>query len=947
MEPREDNIISDPLMREPPAPQNSQGEETSILEAQLMNRRFGTADVSPRKFFIITLAAIFLAEIMAMIVIYNFQSLPYWQETLLDGVFMILIIFPVVYYLLFQPLLLQIGERKRSEALLRKVLEILPVGVWITDPKGHIVQGNMESQQIWAGGHAGGIEPLSEYKGWWADSGKRVEPQEWAAARAISQRVTSLNEEINIEAFDGIRKTILHSALPILDEQDALQGAVVVNQDITQRRQMEKRLIQTNELLERFFLSINTLIAYMDRDFNFIRVNETYAGAGGNSPESFIGTNYFDLYPDEINQAIFRRVLETGEPYSVYEKPFLFAENHEKGMTYWDWGLQPVQGADGGVEGVVLSMVDVTERKLAERKLESQNQELQALSIAEGQQRKLAENLVQATITLNASLELDQVLISILEQIRKTFPFDGASVMLVEGSSLRVASFLGFEDHPGESPVIGECYALADYPLLVQVCSSLQPVNVDSGQVQPDWQMVAGMEWVHAYLAVPLLHSGEVIGIINLVSHLAGAFTPQAVDQLLAFAAPASLALHNARLFRAESTARQVAETLSTAAQALGQSLDFEQVVDTLLEHIQMIVTFETSGVTLLEDETRLVVHTMRGFGQWAGQDLIPSFPIDGITDSVVRRMISARRSIAIPNLVPLSPSELQSGLEPIRYWLLVPIIANDDVIGLVELGRVGDENFSAKQIQWAEALVGQAAVAIQNAWLFQQVSSSSDRLQYLARKLVEIQENERYHIAQELHDEAGQVLSSLKLNLGRLEQEPGCPPFIQQRLQELKSTVDSVLEELHRLAMHLRPVALDHLGLVAALEQYTKKLDTPQLSVQFKAMGFEERRLAPDMEIALYRIVQEALTNVVRHAQASSVGILLEWMGGKVKVFIEDDGIGFSQDLIVIQDRIGLIGMRERAEMLGGSLTIESFSGKGTSIIVEMPDGNTYSHRR
>jgi len=543
-----------------------------------------------------------------------------------------------------------------------------------------------------------------------------------------------------------------------------------VNQDITERRMAEKERIRTNELLERFFSSIDTLIAYMDRDFNFIRVNDTYARSGGHPPEFFIGRNHFVLYPHEENQAIFQRVVQTGKPFLVQEKPFEYPEFPERGVTYWDWSLQPVNGVNGEIEGVVLSLVDVTDRKLSEIKLERQNQELR-------------------------------------------------------------------------------------------------------------------------------------------------------------------------ELYEAESAARQFAETLSATAQALTQTLDLDHVINSLLDHLRQVVPSDTAGVTLLEAEARPAVQALRGYGDWVDRGDIPSFPIDGITDSIIRRLELARESLAIPNLDNTPANGDQTNPERICNWLIVPIIASDKVIGLVELGRAGTEPFNQKQVRWAEALVSQAAVAIQNAWLFGQVRSSSERLQSLARKLVEIQENERYHIARELHDEAGQALSSLKLSLGRLEQDPDCTQRMKQQLQDLKGVADGVLDELHRLAMDLRPVVLDHLGLVAALQQYANNLNSEQLSVQFKVVGFDGDRLVRDAETSLYRIVQEALTNVVCHAHAKNVGILLEKAGGKVKVFVEDDGVGFSPDYIEQKERLGLVGMRERAEMMGGRLTIESIPEKGTSVIVEVPD--------
>jgi signal transduction histidine kinase len=349
----------------------------------------------------------------------------------------------------------------------------------------------------------------------------------------------------------------------------------------------------------------------------------------------------------------------------------------------------------------------------------------------------------------------------------------------------------------------------------------------------------------------------------------------------------------------------------------------------------------------MLEGDGRWSLRSLRGYKDWKDCEDIPRFPYDGITDSVIHRIRMTLKGLILPNW-NYSPSQVDGRkIRSIHSWVILPIIASDNVIGFVQLGKNGKELVRPEQMQWAETLVLQASVAIQNAWLFEQVRSSSDRLQSLTRKLVEVQESERYHIARELHDEAGQSLSSLKLSLGRLEQDPDCPEHMRRRLVDLKHVTDGVMEELHRLAMDLRPVALDHLGLVAALDQYARHLKSNSLSVKFKAVGFEGNRLPPELENSLYRIVQEALTNVIRHAQARNVGILLEREAGKVKVFIEDDGIGFTPDWEIINDRMGLVGMRERCEMFGGSLTIESSAGLGTSIIVEVPDGGADSYHR
>jgi two-component system sensor histidine kinase UhpB len=146
-----------------------------------------------------------------------------------------------------------------------------------------------------------------------------------------------------------------------------------------------------------------------------------------------------------------------------------------------------------------------------------------------------------------------------------------------------------------------------------------------------------------------------------------------------------------------------------------------------------------------------------------------------------------------------------------------------------------------------------------------------------------------------------------------------------------------------------LRPVSLDHLGLVPALRQYVTMIgDRYGLIAQFKALGLDNERPLSAVETALYRVVQEALTNVIRHARATRVDVLLERRGDKVVVVVEDDGIGFDADeaRFAQSGRLGLLGMQERAEMLGGSMIIESSLNIGTTIIVEVPYGDSYTHR-
>lgn len=214
-------------------------------------------------------------------------------------------------------------------------------------------------------------------------------------------------------------------------------------------------------------------------------------------------------------------------------------------------------------------------------------------------------------------------------------------------------------------------------------------------------------------------------------------------------------------------------------------------------------------------------------------------------------------------------------------------------------------------------------------------------QLEALSAKVMSAQEEERKRIARELHDETGQALTSLVLGLRALHTTTSLEEA-HQRTEELLAQARQALDGVHRLALELRPSTLDDLGLVPALRQCTSDFSRNlRIPINFEARGFRGR-LQPHVEIALYRIVQEALTNIAKHAQATQISVTLEHNGESVRAMVTDNGRGF--DLKAILDSgdldrgLGLFGMQERASLLGGSFTIDTDLGRGTSICVEVP---------
>ncbi|MDD5370280.1 MAG: response regulator [Anaerolineaceae bacterium] len=227
---------------------------------------------------------------------------------------------------------------------------------------------------------------------------------------------------------------------------------------------------------------------------------------------------------------------------------------------------------------------------------------------------------------------------------------------------------------------------------------------------------------------------------------------------------------------------------------------------------------------------------------------------------------------------------------------------------------------------------------------LFEAINQQREQLSALNQKLTEVQEAERKQLARELHDETGQALTAISINLTAIAQElpSECNPDIHAHLNESMSLVNQTLTQIRELSFRLRPAMLDDLGLASALQWYIRQFaKRVNLKVHSDIINLDER-LPSNVEIALYRIFQEALTNITRHAQASTVKLLLKCSGHSVIACIEDDGLGFDVQRVfngdLLKQGTGLIGMRERVVLLGGTFNISSEPGKGTRVSIEIP---------
>jgi signal transduction histidine kinase len=222
-----------------------------------------------------------------------------------------------------------------------------------------------------------------------------------------------------------------------------------------------------------------------------------------------------------------------------------------------------------------------------------------------------------------------------------------------------------------------------------------------------------------------------------------------------------------------------------------------------------------------------------------------------------------------------------------------------------------------------------------------ERIQTERDRVRLL-RQIVRAQEDERRRIARDIHDQGGQQMTALRLNLAAIDQGCDGDAEIREKVEQTKNIAERLDADVDFLAWELRPAALDDIGVAEAMGTFVRQWSKHSgVEAQFHTTGLDKERLSPETETNLYRIMQEALNNTMKYAQASRVDVLLERRDNQVVLIVEDDGAGFNpKEEIGGEDHkgMGLIGMRERAALVGGTLQIESEPKKGTTIFVRVP---------
>jgi len=605
----------------------------------------------------------------------------------------------------------------------------------------------------------------------------------------------------------------------------------VVLRDVTQRVKAEKVLQNDYELLDRIFATTHFCIVYLDRDCNYVRVNKAYADACGHRADFFVGKNHFELYPGEKVEAIFRNVVATGQPFTIYANPFEFPDHPEWGVTYWDWTLHPLKNESGHVEGLLFALLDVTQRRRAEEALH--------------------ENERSLRIALEC---VDMALFHQDRDLRYTWMYSPQ---------------LGYTPDDVLGKMDSELLSPDDVPPIIELKRRVLQTGVGArAEVQ-----VTKLNKKHYFDLVvePLIGTtGKIVGLT-------------------------------------------------------GASIDITERKRAESEHAQLAAIVESSNDAILIrglDRTILSwnIAAERLFG-WSAQEAVgQSINLILPPERVGTLRRSVEGAVRGESLSPVETTHLRKDGARIATHVTFSPVKDPQ-------GKVIAHSYTVRDMtelkRKEEALRGYV-----------------NRLRKLSYRLRTVEEKERHTISRELHDRIGQELSTLGLILGSLGAKLSQESLhtVEKQLHDMQSLLKSMVANVRDVMAELRPPVLDDYGLLAALRQLAVEF-AQRSGIATELSGVDlQSRLPPIVETAMFRISQEALNNIAKHAQAKNVEIGLHEVSGRVMLDIADDGVGFDpNEAPPGKQHWGLTIMRERAEAVGVVFRLESASGAGTRIVLEV----------
>ena len=534
------------------------------------------------------------------------------------------------------------------------------------------------------------------------------------------------------------------------------------------------------------------------------------------------------------------------------------------------------------------------------------------------------QGLVEAGIALSSELTLEALLQRLTETAAELTGARYAALGVIDVTGRELERFVTHGIDPETHAAIG------DLPrgrgILGVLIRDARPLRLhDIAEDDRSVGFPANHPPMRTFLGVPILLRGVAYGNLYLTEKEDGAdFTGEDEEVVTLLASQAAVAIENARLYESSREWARQLESLDEITNAMLSEMEPGRLLQLVVDRASALLDARFVAVLVATPDGLLEIAAAEGE---QAEELV-GFRL-AADRSKSGRVFEEGAGVRVDSVLddPDADPDLMRRVGA-RAGLWAPLVVRGESIGvLMALDRRGDDpRFTDVDLRLVQRFASRAAVAVD---LSRRVARTT------VQRIVDGQEQERRRLSRELHDETGQALTSILLGLKSIEDAQGTERF-PAALADLRELAVATLQDVRRLAVELRPKALDDFGLVAALERLTTTFSEQTGIAAHLESQLPDARLPSEVETVLYRVVQEALTNVVKHARAQNVSVLLHARPGKVAVVIEDDGRGIAKG-DGRGDGIGLLGMRERVALVGGRLELES-SGNGTTIVVEVP---------
>ncbi|MGD9404984.1 MAG: GAF domain-containing protein [Anaerolineae bacterium] len=584
------------------------------------------------------------------------------------------------------------------------------------------------------------------------------------------------------------------------------------------------------------------------------------------------------------------------------------------------------QAPGGPVVRIVGTHVDITERKRSREQARRQSEYLAALH--------------ETTLGVVSQLDIGELLETLVERAVGLVDASFGFVDLVKPKEDELEFTVGtgwYQENIGACVKRGEA-------LSGKIWQSGQPMAVEDYRTWPDRFLHPDLDQIGPLMGAPLMAGAEVIGAIGVARlPLAPPFQQDEMDLIVRFAHLASIALDNARLHtsleqRVRERTHELA-TLNAVAAVVSRSLDLEEILSNALDHTMHTLDVEFGVAYRLAGdpngtEDQLYLHPLvhRGLSESFVHAAKP-LPLHA-TELGIAAASGQLEVWDVEDYLEASERQKLLWAEGGRQGVSVPLMAKGRLVGAMQLLTKRKRTFSPEQLSLMEAVGQQVGVAVENARLYKQAEQAAA----LA---------ERSRLARELHDSVTQSLYSVTMYAEAAARllTTGREATAAEYLRDARDTAQEALREMRLLIFELRPPALEQGGLTGALQA---RLDAVEkragVQAELRVSGVEGMAEAEWLPLAvqqeLYQVAQEALNNSLKHAGADNLQVCLQVKADAVRLEVVDDGIGFDPTTAEARGGLGLPGMRERVQRIGGQLRIESAPGQGTTVSVEVPRG-------